>query len=96
MTHIKSAKRVKYLEKIKATGNCLKINVIYAAQCSMHKVFYIGFVLSGIKRRPDINELTKRLHRNHDINVDLIQLHYNIISETQPPKDATKINGFLD
>ena len=58
------------MEKIKGTGNCKEREIIYAAQCSKHKVLYIGHTgeqLSerfskhcyDIKNRPDNIELAK-------------------------------------
>ena len=55
-------------EKIKGTGNCKEREIIYAAQCSKHKLFYIrhtGEQLSqqfsklhyDIKNRPDNTKL---------------------------------------
>ena len=69
-------------EKIKGTGNCKEREIIYAAQCSKHKVVYIGHTgeqLSerfskhryDIKNRPDNNELAKHFHDNHNLNDDL-------------------------
>ena len=69
-------------EKIKGTGNCKERKIIYAAQCSKHKVVYIGHTgeqLSerfskhryDIKNRPDNNELAKHFHGSHNLNDDL-------------------------
>ena len=64
-------------EKIKGNGNCNKREMIYAAQCSKHKVLYIGHTgeqLSerfskhryDIKSRPDNSELAKHFHESHN------------------------------
>ena len=56
---------------IKGTGSCKEREVIYAAQCSKHKVFYIGHTGEqfserffsdryDIKNRPDNSELAKK------------------------------------
>ena len=69
-------------EKIKGTGNCKEKEIIYAAQCSKHKVLYIGHTeeqLSehfsehryDIKNRPDNSELVKHFHENHSLSDDL-------------------------
>ena len=69
-------------EKIKGTGNCKEREIIYAAQCSKHKVLYIGHTgeqLSqrffkhryDIKNRPDNSELAKHFHESHNLNDDL-------------------------
>ena len=69
-------------EKIKGTGNCKEREIIYAAQCSKHKVLYIGHTgeqLSerfskhryDIKNRPDNSELAKHFHESHNLNNDL-------------------------
>ena len=70
------------MEKIKGTGNCKEREIIYAAQCSKHKVLYIGHTgeqLSerfskhryDIKNRPDNSELAKHFHESHNLNNDL-------------------------
>ena len=69
-------------EKIKGIGNCKEREIIYAAQCSKHKVLYIGHtrehfseLLSkhryDIKNRPDNSELGKHFHEIHNLNDDL-------------------------
>ena len=69
-------------EKIKGTGNCNEREIIYVAQCSRHKVLYIGDTgeqLSkrfsnhryDIKNRPDNSELAKYSHGSHNLNNDL-------------------------
>ena len=69
-------------EKIKGTGNCKEREIIYAAQCSKHKVLNIGHTgeqLSerfskhryDIKNRPDNSELAKHSHESHNLNNDL-------------------------
>ena len=69
-------------EKIKGTGTCKEREIIYAAQCSKHKVFYIrhtGEQVSerfskhryDIKNRPDKSELGKHFHESHNLNNDL-------------------------
>ena len=69
-------------EKIKGTGNCKEREIIYAAQCSKHKVLYIGhtgeqFAESFskhhyyINNRPDNSELAKDFHESHNLNNDL-------------------------
>ena len=69
-------------EKIKGTGNCKEREIIYAAQCSKHKVLYIrhtGEQLAerfskhryDIKNRPDNSELAKHFHESHNLNNDL-------------------------
>ena len=69
-------------EKIKGTGNCKEREIIYAAQCSKHKVLHIGHTgeqLSerfskhryDIKNRPDNSELAKHFHESHNLNNDL-------------------------
>ena len=66
-------------EKIKGTGNCKEREIIYAAQCSKHKVLYIGHTgeqLSerfskhcyNFKNRPDNSELAKHFHENHNLS----------------------------
>ena len=61
-------------ENIEGTGNCKEREIIYAAQCSKHKVLYIGDTgehLSqrfckhpyDIKNRPDNSELAKKFPR---------------------------------
>ena len=61
-------------ENIEGTGNCKEREIIYAAQCSKHKVLYIGDTgeqLSqrfskhrcDIKKRPDNSELAKKFPR---------------------------------
>ena len=69
-------------EKTKGIGNCKEREIIYAAQCSKHKVLYIGHTgeqLSerfskhryDIKNRPDNSELAKHFHENHNLSDDL-------------------------
>ena len=69
-------------EKIEGTGNFKEREIIYAAQCSQHKVLYIGHTekqLSerfskysyDIKYRPDNSELAKHFHEGHNLNDDL-------------------------
>ena len=69
-------------EKIKGTGNCKEREIIYAAQCSKHKVLYIGHPgeqLSerfskhryDIKNRPEHSEIAKHFYENHNLNDDL-------------------------
>ena len=69
-------------EKIKGTGNCKEKEVIYAAQCSKHKVLYIGHTgeeLSerfskhrhDIKNRPHNSELAKHFPGSHNVNYNL-------------------------
>ena len=75
-------------EKIKGTGNCKEREIIYAAQCSKHKVLYIGHTgeqLSerfskdryDVKNRPYNSELqnifTKVIISNDDLNVTILQ-----------------------
>ena len=66
-------------EKIKGTGDCKEREIIYAAQCSKHKVLYIGHTgeqLSerfskhcyDIKNRPDNSELSNHFHENHNLS----------------------------
>ena len=62
-------------KEVKDTGNWKEKEIIYAAQCSKHKVLYIGDTgeqLSqrfwkhcyDIKNRPDNSELAKKFPRN--------------------------------
>ena len=75
-------------EKIKGTENCKEREIIYPAQCSKHKVLYIGHTgeqLSerfskywyDIRNRPDNSKLAKHFHKSHnlidDLNVIIIQ-----------------------
>ena len=75
-------------EKIKGTGHCKEREIIYAAQCSKHKVLYIGHTgeqLSerfskdryDVKNRPYNSELqnifTKVIISNDDLNVTILQ-----------------------
>ena len=75
-------KILKITEKIKGTGNYKEREIIYAAQCSNHKVLYIGHKgkqLSeyfskqryDIKNRSDNNELAKHFQESHNLNNDL-------------------------
>ena len=70
------------MEKIKGTGNCKEREIIYAAQCSKHKVLNIGHTgeqLSkrfskhryDIKKRSENSELAKHFHESHNLNDDL-------------------------
>ena len=69
-------------EKTEGTGNCEEREIIYVAQCSKHKVLYIGHTgeqLSerfskrryDIENRPDNSELAKHFHENYNLNDDL-------------------------
>ena len=75
-------------KKTKGTGNCKEREIIYAAQCSKHKILYIGH--SGeqlselfskhcydIKNRPDNSELAKHFHKSRSksdsLNVTMSQ-----------------------
>ena len=73
---------------MKGTGNCKEREIIYAAQCSKHKVLYIGHTeeqLSerfykhryDIKDRLDNSELAKHFHGSHNLinnfNVTILQ-----------------------
>ena len=64
------------------TNECKEREIIYAAQCSKHKVLYIGHTgeqLSerffkhryDIKNRPDNSELAKHFHESHNLDNDL-------------------------
>ena len=65
-----------------AKANCKSKGVIYIAECTKHKLLYVGH--SGdtlaermyrhrydIKKRPENNELAEHFHKNHDIGKDL-------------------------
>ena len=78
-------------EKIKGIGNCKERKVIYAEQCSRHKVLYIGQTgeqllerfskhCYDIKNKPDNSELAKHFHQSHNINdnIDVTILQTNI------------------
>ena len=69
-------------EKIKGTGNCKEREIIYASQCSKHKLLYIGHTGKqfserfykhryNIKNIPDNSELAKHFHERHNLNDDL-------------------------
>ena len=75
-------------EKIKGTGNCKEREIIYVAQCSKHKVLYIGHTGEQLsehfskhrydsKNRPDNSELAKHFLENQnlidDLNVTILQ-----------------------
>ena len=75
-------------EKIKGTGKCKERKIVYAVQCSKHKVLFIGHTeeqLSerfskhryDIKNRPDNSELAKHFHEsdnsNDDLNITILQ-----------------------
>ena len=87
-------------EKIKGTGNCKERKIIYAAQCSKHKVVYIGHTgeqLSerfskhryDIKNMPDNNELAKHFHDSHNLNDDL---NVTILQTNIKTADAQRFN----
>ena len=72
----------------KGTENCKEREIIYAPQCSKHKVLYIGRTGEqfaerfskhryDIKNRPDNSELAKHFHEsqnlNNDLNVTILQ-----------------------
>ena len=69
-------------EKIKGPGNCKEREIIYASQCSKHKLLYIGHTGKqfserfykhryNIKNIPDNSELAKHFHERHNLNDDL-------------------------
>ena len=69
-------------EKVKGTGNWKEREIIYAVQCSKHKVLYIGHAGEqlaerfskhhyDIKNRPDNSELAKHFNESHNLNNDL-------------------------
>ena len=75
-------------EKIKGTGNCKEREIIYAAQCSKHKVLYIGHTGEQLlahfskhhhdtKNRPDKSGVAKYFHESDnltdDLNVTILQ-----------------------
>ena len=74
--------KLKITEKIEGTGNFKEREIIHAAQCSKHKVLYIGHTGEqlaerfskhryDIKNRPDNSELAKHFHESHNLNNDL-------------------------
>ena len=78
-------------EKINGTGNCKEREIIYTAQCTRHKVLYIGHTgeqlperfskrCHDIKNKPDNSELAKHSFESHNLNGDpnVIILQNNI------------------
>ena len=80
--------------KLRDGGNCKSSGVIYAAQCKIHNLIYIGHTgekLSerfskhryDIKKRPDNSELARHFHVNHDIDNDMdVTILQSNINET--------------
>ena len=92
--------------KIEGTGNCKEREIIYATQCSKHKVLYIehtGKQLSerfskysyDIKYRPDNSDLAKHFHEGHNLNDDLNVTILQNNTKLQPHESVMRTNGFV-
>ena len=90
--------KLKITEKIEGTGNCKEREIIHAAQCSNHKVLYIGHTGEqlaerfskhryDIKNRPDNSELGKHFHESHI---------YKTILKLQSLEGIMRRNGFVN
>ena len=86
------------------TNECKEREIIYAAQCSKHKVLYIGYTgeqLSerfskhrcDIKNRPGNSELAKHFHESHNLNNDL---NVTILQNNIKTAAARRYRGQMD
>ena len=85
-------------EKIKGTGNCKEREIIYAEQCSKHKVLYVGHTgeqlaerfskhRCDIKNKPGNSELAKHFREIHNLNNDLnVTILQNNIKTAAAPR----------